>query len=113
MCDLARLSLYRGEPDQAQSYLDQALELDQTCSEAWYYLAITCALIGQRDRAVASFRQAMASLLAQEHDSTDPWYRNNLVTDQLQIYGQAIQRLGAAALATVSPPRPPSAPEPS
>ena len=113
VCDLARLSLYQGEPDQAQTYLDQALELDQTYSEAWYYLAITCALIGQRDRAAASFRQAMASLLAQEHDSTNPWYRSSLVTDQLQIYGQAIQRLGAAALETVSPARPPSAPEPS
>jgi tetratricopeptide (TPR) repeat protein len=113
VCDLARLSLYQGEPDQAQTYLDQALELDQTYSEAWYYLAITCALIGQRDRAAASFRQAMASLLAQEHDSTNPWYRSSLVTGQLQIYGQAIQRLGAAALETVGPARPPSAPEPS
>jgi Tfp pilus assembly protein PilF len=93
--------------------LDQALELDQTYSEAWYYLAITCALIGQRDRAAASIRQAMASLLAQEHDSTNPWYRSSLVTGQLQVYGQAIQRLGAAALETVSPARPPSAPEPS
>jgi tetratricopeptide (TPR) repeat protein len=111
VCDLARLSLYQGAPDQAQTYLDQALGLDQACWDAWYYLGITCALTGQRDRAAASFRQAAVSLLARERDPTDPWYRSNLVTDQLQVYGQAIQRLGAAAFETIMPVRPPSAPE--
>jgi tetratricopeptide (TPR) repeat protein len=117
MCDLARLSLYQGAPDQAQTYLDQALGLDQACWEAWYYLGITCALSGQRDRAAASFRQSLRSSLTRERDFTGPWWqyrmnRINLVTDQLQIYGQAIQRLGAAALETIMPVRPPSAPEP-
>jgi tetratricopeptide (TPR) repeat protein len=113
VCDLARLSLYQGEPDQAQAYLDRALELDQASWEAWYYLAITCAVTGQRDRAAASFRQAATSLLARERDPTDPWYRSNLVTDQLQLYGQAVQRLGAAALETIAPAGPPSPPEAS
>jgi hypothetical protein len=39
---------------------------------------------------------------------TGPWWeyqlnRINLVTDQLQVYGQAIQRLGATALETIMP----------
>jgi tetratricopeptide (TPR) repeat protein len=113
VCDLARLSLYQGAPDQAETYLDQALGLDQAYWEAWYYLGITCAIAGQHDRAAAAFRQATASSLARERDPTDPWYRINLVTEQLQIYGQAIQRLGAAALETIMPARPPSPPEPS
>jgi tetratricopeptide (TPR) repeat protein len=116
VCDLARLSLYQGAPDQAQTYLEQALGLDQACWEAWCYLGITCALIGQRDRAATSFRQAVVSLLAQERDFTGPWYeyelnRIDLVTQQLQIYGQAIQRLGASALETIAPVQPPAAPE--
>jgi tetratricopeptide (TPR) repeat protein len=113
VCDLARLSLYQGQPDQAQTYLNQALELDQACWDAWYYRGITCALSGQPDRAATSFRQALTSLLARERDFTDPWYRVNLVTEQLQVYGQAIQRLGAAALEAIVPARPPSPPEPS
>jgi tetratricopeptide (TPR) repeat protein len=118
VCDLARLSLYRGEPDQAQTYLDQALALDQTHWQAWYYLGITCALTGQPDRAAASFRQALTSSVTRERDFTGPWwqYRMNridLVTEQLQIYGQAIQRLGGASLERVMPIRPPSAPKPS
>lgn len=116
VCALARLSLYQGAPDQAQSYLEQALGLDQAYWRAWYYLGITCALSGQRDRAAASFRQAAASLLARTRDFTGPWwqYRMNrvgLVTEQLQIYGQAIQRVGAAPLETIVPVQPPAAPE--
>jgi hypothetical protein len=116
VCDLARLSLYQGAPGQVQTYLDQALGLDQGCWEAWYCLGITCALTGQPDRAAASFRQAAASVLARTRDFTGPWwqYRMNrirLVTGQLRVYGQAIQRLGAAALETIMPVRPPSAPE--
>ena len=111
VCDLARLSLYQGALDQAQSYLDQALGLDQAYWEAWYYLGITYGLSGQRDRAAASFRQAAASLLARERDPTRPWYRVDLLTEQLQIYGQAIQRLGASALETIAPVQPPVAPE--
>jgi tetratricopeptide (TPR) repeat protein len=113
VCDLARLSLYQGAPDQAQTYLDRALELDQASWEAWYYLGITCAISGQRDRAAGSFRQAAKSVLELERDPTDPWYRVRLVTDQLQIYGQAIQRLGAAALETMVPARPPPPPKAS
>jgi tetratricopeptide (TPR) repeat protein len=35
VCDLARLSLYQGAPEQAQTYLEQALGLDQAYWEAW------------------------------------------------------------------------------
>jgi tetratricopeptide (TPR) repeat protein len=116
VCDLARLALYQGVPEQAQTYLDQALGLDQGCWEAWYYLGITYALTGQPEHAAASFRQAAVSLLARPRDFTGPWYQYrmnqiNLVTEQLQIYGQAIQRLGAAALETIVPVQPPAAPE--
>ncbi len=113
VCDLARLSLYQGAAAQAQAYLDQSLALDQRLWKAWYYLGITCAVTGQRDRAAAAFRKAATCFLAQERDPTCPWYRVDLVTDQLRIYGQAIQRLGAAALETIMPARPPSPPEAS
>jgi hypothetical protein len=39
--------------------------------------------------------------------------RIDLITEQLQIYGQAIQRLGAASLERVMPTRPPSTPKPT
>ena len=108
-CELARLSLYQGDPDQALVELDRALAIDPADWEAWYYLGITCAITGQRGRAAAAFGEAATGLLALETRPTNVWERISFVALQLEVYGQAIQRLGADALETVLPALPPPA----